>query len=122
MLVFITAILSILNIFIVYAAAFKYKVAWYSMIAIMAIATTLYSMIQRFFITKSVATPVIDKKDSDLFSNISSSIIVLIIGLVVSISILIILSMRFSFLKGISMTIISGLISRIMGKMLSVGK
>lgn len=100
-----TIIISLLNIFAVYVAAFTYKLSWVGVMTVMIIASLFTAGITHFILTKLVAL----KGRGEAV--ISEGLGVMGVGLLSSIAVLIILTQRFNFPQALGISLLSGFLT-----------
>jgi hypothetical protein len=103
-----TLLISGLNIFAVYIAAFSYKLDWFGVLTVMVLASLLTAGLTHLLLTKIMAVK------SRAETMISEGLSVLGVALVSSIAVLVILSYRFSFPQALGISLLSGILSSIL--------
>jgi len=108
-----TLLISIINIFVVYIAAFTYKLKWKGVISVMVLASVITAAATHFIISKLTFI----KQHSE---TINEGIAVLGMALFSSVAILTILTIRFDLPEAIGISFLSGILSVLARHLLSL--
>ena len=100
-----TILISIINIFVVYLAAFTYKLNWMGVLTVMVLASLLTASITHIVLSKMTSL----KKYTDYM--ISDGLSVLTVTLLSSLAVLFILTERFNLPEALGISLLSGLLS-----------
>ena len=100
-----TILISIINIFVVYLAAFTYKLNWIGVLTVMVLASLLTASITHIVLSKMTSL----KKYTDYM--ISDGLSVLTVTLLSSLAVLFILTERFNLPEALGISLLSGLLS-----------
>ena len=100
-----TILISIINIFVVYLAAFTYKLNWMGVLTVMVLASLLTATITHIVLSKMTSL----KKYTDYM--ISDGLSVLTVTLLSSLAVLFILTERFNLPEALGISLLSGLLS-----------
>ena len=98
------AVVSLINVFVVYKAAFGYLLDWRGMVGVIVIASLLTASLN------DVVLSSVEMTKTDVNTVIRESTGIMIVSAVSSLSILAILAYRFSFLMALGLTFFSGLL------------
>ena len=108
-----TILISVLNVFAVYIAAFTYKLSWVGVMAVMILASLLTAGITHFILSKAIAV----KGKAEAV--ISEGLGVLGVALLSSLAVLIILTQRFNFPQALGISLLSGVLSSLVRHMMA---
>ncbi len=108
-----TILVSVLNVAIVYLAAFTYRLSWTGVLTVMVLASLLTATVTHFVISKTMAV----KARAEML--ISESIGVLGIALISSLAVLAILIQRFNLPEALGISLISGLLSSLIRQLVA---
>jgi len=100
-----TILISVINIFVVYLAAFTYKLNWIGVLTVMVLASLLTATITHVVLSKMTSL----KKYTDYM--ISDGLSVLTVTLLSSLAVLFILTERFNLPEALGISLLSGLLS-----------
>ena len=100
-----TILISVINIFVVYLAAFTYKLNWMGVLTVMVLASLLTASITHIVLSKMTSL----KKYTDYM--ISDGLSVLTVTLLSSLAVLFILTERFNLPEALGISLLSGLLS-----------
>ena len=100
-----TILISVINIFVVYLAAFTYKLNWMGVLTVMVLASLLTATITHIVLSKMTSL----KKYTDYM--ISDGLSVLTVTLLSSLAVLFILTERFNLPEALGISLLSGLLS-----------
>lgn len=100
-----TILISVLNVTVVYLAAFTYKLNWAGVLTTMVIASLFTAGITHFILTKLMAIRV------SAGTMINESLGVMGIALISSLAVLIILTRRFNFPEALGISLLSGILT-----------
>lgn len=98
------AVVSFINVFVVYKAAFGYSLDWRGMVGVIVIASILTASLN------DVVLSSVEMTKTDVNTVIRESTGIMIVSAVSSLAILAILAYRFSFLMALGLTFFSGLL------------
>ena len=97
----VAAVASI-NVFIVYMAAFSYKLDWRGMVAVIVLASLLTASLNSLFL-KNISVTKIDEGKL-----VAEGMGILLISLLSSLAVFLVLVSRFNFMMAIGMSLFSG--------------
>jgi len=100
-----TILISVINIFVVYLAAFTYKLNWMGVLTVMVLASLLTASITHIVLSKMTSL----KKYTDYM--ISDGVSVLSVALFSGLAVLFILTERFNLPEALGISLLSGLLS-----------
>jgi len=98
------AVVSLINVFVVYKAAFGYSLDWRGMVGVIVIASILTASLNDMVLSS------VEMTKTDVNTVIRESTGIMIVSSVSSLAILVILAYRFSFLMALGLTFFSGLL------------
>ena len=98
------AVVSLINVFVVYKAAFGYSLDWRGMVGVIVIASILTASLNNVVLSS------VEMTKTDVNTVIRESTGIMIVSAVSSLAILAILAYRFSFLMALGLTFFSGLL------------
>jgi len=98
------AVVSLINVFVVYKAAFGYSLDWRGMVGVIVIASILTASLNDLVLSS------VEMTKTDVNTVIRESTGIMIVSSVSSLAILVILAYRFSFLMALGLTFFSGLL------------
>jgi hypothetical protein len=93
-----------INVFIVYMAAFSYKLDWRGMVAVIVLASFLTASLNSLFL-KNISVTKIDER-----ALMAEGMGILLISVLSSLAVFIVLVSRFNFMMAIGMSLFSGLL------------
>jgi len=108
-----TLLISILNIVVVYIAAFTYKLHWKGVLTVMVLASVLTAGVTHIILSKLSLI----KQHSQ---TINEGIAVLGVALLSSVAVLTILTIRFDLPEAIGISVLSGLLSVLVRHLLTM--
>jgi hypothetical protein len=98
------AAVAVINVFIVYMAAFSYKLDWRGMVAVIVLASFLTASLNSLFL-KNISVTKVDEREL-----IAEGMGILLISVLSSLAVFIVLVSRFNFVMAIGMSLFSGLL------------
>ncbi len=96
-------LLLLVNVFVVYVAAFKFRLPWYGIVGVMALASVLMNLIVKLIGSSRT------KKAREASVLLSDAIETLVVTIISTIAVLIVLSMKFGFPQAIGIAVLSGI-------------
>jgi hypothetical protein len=108
-----TLLISGLNIALVYVAAFTYKLNWMGVLTVMVLGSLLTAGLTHLLLTKMMAVK------SRAEEMINEALGVMGVALISSIAVLVILSYRFNFPQALGISLISGVLSSLLRRLLA---
>jgi hypothetical protein len=96
------AVVSFINVFIVYTAAFSYQVDWRGMVAVIVLASLLTASLNRMLLS-NISTTKASKSEL-----VGEAMGILIISILSSLAVFIILIYRFNIAMALGLSILSG--------------
>ena len=109
------ALLAVLNLAIIYLAAFVYMLNWSGVLTVMVLSSVLTGSFAHYLLPKMTGA----LKKMDPHTAISEVIGVLAVALVSSLAVLILLSFRFNLPMALGLSLISGLLSTLVRRLLA---
>ena len=98
------AVVAFINVFIVYMAAFSYKLDWRGMVAVIVLASFLTASLHSLFL-KNISMTKIDERKL-----MAEGLGILLISALSSLAVFLVLVFRFNFIMAIGMSLFSGLL------------
>jgi uncharacterized membrane protein len=108
-----TVLISVLNVFAVYVAAFTYKLNWVGVMTVMIVASLLTAGVTQFILSSLMAV----KSQTEMV--ISEGLGSLGVALISSLAVLVILTRRFSLPEALGISLLSGLLTSLIRGMLA---
>jgi hypothetical protein len=108
-----TILISVLNVFVVYIAAFTYKLDWIGVMTVIIIASLLTATVTHFILATLMAAKV---KTEMLVSEGLGS---LGVALLSSVAVLVILTRRFNLPEALGISLLSGLLTSLIRSILA---
>lgn len=109
-------LISILNVVVVYLAAFTYALPWSGVLTVMVFASIITAGMGQFLLTKWMATSI---QTSHVRTMMGEGVAVLLVALASSLAVLIVLARRFNLPMALGISLLSGLISSLLRHLLS---
>jgi hypothetical protein len=109
-------VLSILNIAVVYLAAFTYALNWAGILTVMVFASVLTASISHYVLVKWLAKGVREEKIQTV---VNDGVAVLLVALFSSLAVLIVLTRRFNLPMALGISLLSGMFSSLIRHLLS---
>lgn len=106
-------LVSVLNIVVIYLAAFTYALNWTGILTVMVFASVITAGASQYLLTKWLA------RVSPSKTTIGDGIAVLLVALASSVAVLIVLSYRFNLPMALGISLLSGFISSFIRHLLS---
>jgi hypothetical protein len=106
-------LVSVLNVIAVYLAAFTYHLNWSGVLGVMVLASVLTAGVTHFLLIKMLN---VTKRAQDL---VSEGLSVLMVALFSSLAVLVILSYRFNLPMALGISLLSGLLTALLRKLLA---
>lgn len=106
-------LLSILNVIVVYLAAFTYALNWTGILTVMVFASVITAGASHYLLMKWLSYVPSSK------TNVGDGVAVLLVALFSSLAVLIVLSYRFNLPMALGISLLSGLISSFLRHLLS---
>ena len=106
-------LVSILNVFVVYLAAFTYALNWTGILTVMVFASVVTATATQYLLMKWVS------RVSPSKTTVGDGVAVLLVALFSSLAVLIVLSYRFNLPMALGISLLSGLISSLLRHLLS---
>jgi len=98
------AVVAVINVFIVYMAAFSYKLDWRGMVAVIVLASFLTASLNALFL-KNISVTKIDER-----AMMAEGMGILLISVLSSLAVFIVLVSRFNLAMAIGLSFLSGLL------------
>lgn len=111
-----TVLVSILNVVVVYLAAFVYALNWSGVLTVMVFASVLTASTSHYLLTKWLAASV---KNSTVKGMIGEGVAVLVVALLSSLAVLVVLTRRFNLPMALGISLMSGILSSMLRHMFS---
>lgn len=105
------AVVALINVFIVYSAAFSYQLDWRGMVAVIVLASLLTASLNSLFL-KKISMTKIDER-----ALIAEGMGILLISALSSLAVFIVLVYRFNFVMAIGLSLLSGLLLSMVRKL-----
>lgn len=109
------ALLAVLNLAIIYLAAFVYMLNWSGVLTVMVLSSVLTGSFAHYLLPRLTRS----LKNLDPHTAVSEVIGVLAVALVSSLAVLILLSYRFNLPMALGLSLISGLLSTLVRRLLA---
>lgn len=109
------ALVSVLNVVVVYLAAFVYLLNWSGVLTVMVFASVLTASASHYLLTKWLAAA----KDNTVKGLVGEGAAVLIVALLSSLAVLVVLTRRFNLPMALGISLMSGVLSSLMRHVLS---
>jgi len=109
-------VISILNIIVVYLAAFTYALSWSGVLTVMIFASVITASVSHYLLTKWLAKEVREEKIQTVMND---GIAVLIVALLTALAVLLVLTRRFNLPMALGIALLSGLFSSLIRHLLS---
>lgn len=109
-------IISILNVIVVYLAAFTYALNWSGVLTVMVFASVLTAAIGNYLLVKWMAK---DARKEKIQTVVNDGIAVLLVALLSSQAVLLVLTRRFNLPMALGIALLSGLFSSLIRHLLS---
>lgn len=109
-----TLVLSAINVFAVYTAAFNYKLSWVGVMSVMVAVSLITAAIAHFFVTTSRGT--VPRSGMKVDSGLST----LLVAGGSSLAVLVILIQRFNFPEALGISLLSGGLSSFLRHFMSM--
>jgi phosphatidylglycerophosphatase A len=109
------ALLAVLNLAIIYLAAFVYMLNWSGVLTVMVLSSVLTGSFAHYLLPRLTRS----LKSLDPHTAVSEVIGVLAVALVSSLAVLILLSYRFNLPMALGLSLISGLLSTLVRRLLA---
>ena len=100
-----------INVFIVYMAAFSYKLDWRAMVAVIVLASFLTASLNSLFL-KNISVTKIDER-----ALMAEGMGILLVSILSSLAVFIVLVSRFNFAMAIGLSLLSGLLLSMVRKL-----
>jgi hypothetical protein len=110
------ALVSVLNVVVVYLAAFVYVLNWSGILTVMVFASVVTASASHYLLTKWLSTAV---KDSTVKGLVGEGVAVLLVALVSSLAVLVVLTRRFNLPMALGISLLSGILSSLLRHVLS---
>lgn len=110
------ALVSVLNVVVVYLAAFVYLLNWSGILTVMVFASVVTASVSHYLLTKWLAAAT---KDSTVKGLVGEGVAVLIVALVSSLAVLVVLTRRFNLPMALGISLLSGVLSSLLRHVLS---
>jgi hypothetical protein len=108
-----TILISVLNVAIVYLAAFTYRLEWSGVLTVMILASLFTAVVTHFVVSKIVAVK------SRTETLISEGLGIMGVAILSAIAVLVILTRRFNFPQALGISLLSGILSSLIRHMMS---
>lgn len=108
-----TVLISVLNVFAVYIAAFTYKLNWVGVMTVMVVASLFTAGITHFILSKVMAVK------TRAGAIISEGLGVIGVALLSSLAVLVILTRRFNLPEALGISLLSGLLTSLIRSMMA---
>jgi hypothetical protein len=109
-------VISILNVAVVYLAAFTYALPWSGVLSVMVFSSLITASVSQFLLTKWLASSI---QTSHVRTMMGEGVAVLVVALVSSLAVLIVLARRFNLPMALGISLLSGIISSLLRHLLS---
>ena len=109
-------VLSLLNIVVVYLAAFTYALNWTGVLTVMVFASVLTASIGHYMLVKWLAKGVREEKVQTV---VNDGVAVLLVALLSSLAVLVVLTRRFNLPMALGISLLSGVFSSLIRHLLS---
>jgi|LauGreDrversion4_2_1035121.scaffolds.fasta_scaffold158787_2 hypothetical protein len=106
-------LVSVLNVVIVYLAAFTYALNWTGILTVMVFASVITAGASQYLLMKWLS------RVSPSKTTVGDGVAVLLVALISSLAVLIVLSYRFNLPMALGISLLSGLISSLLRHLLS---
>lgn len=112
-------LVSVLNVVVVYLAAFVYALNWSGILTVMVFASVLTAGLSEYLLKKWLASAM---KGSTVKGMVGEGVALLVVALVSSLAVLVVLTRRFNLPMALGISLMSGLLSSMVRHALSVAK
>jgi hypothetical protein len=109
-------ILSVLNIVVVYLAAFTYALSWSGVLTVMVFASVLTAPLSHYLLTEWLAK---EARKEKIQTVVNDGVAVLLVALFTSLAVLLVLTRRFNLPMALGISLLSGLFSSLIRHLLS---
>ncbi len=109
-------VISILNVAVVYLAAFTYALPWSGVLSVMVLASLITASVSQFLLTKWLASSI---QTSQVRTMMGEGVAVLVVALASSLAVLVVLARRFNLPMALGISLLSGIISSLLRHLLS---
>ena len=109
-------LIAVLNVVVVYLAAFTYALNWSGVLTVMVFASILTASMGHYLLTKWMASSI---QTSHVKGMIGEGVAVMLVALFSSLAVLIVLSRRFNLPMALGISLLSGIISSLLRHLLS---
>lgn len=111
------AVLSVLNVVVVYLAAFTYSLNWTGILTVMIFASVLTGSLGHYLLMKGLAATGV--REQKIQTVINDGIAVMVVALFSSLAVLFVLIQRFNLPMALGISLLSGLFSALLRHLLS---
>lgn len=108
-------LVSVLNVVVVYLAAFVYALNWSGVLTVMVFASVVTASASHYLLMRWLAVV----KDSTVKGAIGEGVAVMIVALLASLAVLVVLTYRFNLPMALGISLLSGMLSSLMRHVLS---
>ena len=113
--IFEVLIVSVLNIVVVYLAAFTYHLNWSGILTVMVFASVITASMSHYLLAKWLSRSL---RDSKVKTMVSEGVAVLMVALFSSLAVLIVLTRRFNLPMALGISLLSGFFSSLLRHLL----
>lgn len=110
-------LVSVLNVVVVYLAAFVYALNWSGVLTVMVFASVLTASTSHYLLTKWMAASI---KDSTVKGMVGEGAAVLVVALLASLAVLVVLTRRFNLPMALGISLLSGILSSLLRHVFSM--